>query len=414
MIADAFALPRAELKTIGLVALSHVFAHLYLAALAFSYIPIVMELGVSSSGLAVFATVNAIAAGAALFPAGILADRIGAGPVVVAGVALPAAALTLTPVFPGYWPLMGFGLLCGLGHGAVWSAGYVVLATCIGAERRGRAFGIRDLFASVGMIAAPWAMLSLFLLTNWRIAFSIVGLVGIMFAAVAMRFRDAFRDNTLHQPWEPRNPERTRIDSRTAIAAIASSPVLLFLLAMTFLGFSGIGGHELVKESEELMDGLRAIFVGAWPGLRILDLLSLVLGLLFLILTPLAGGVMADKVKNREKLVAICLVASAILLGIGALDILPVPIWVWIGLGGLLAALASPSIDLLVLKICPSGRIGAVFGFVTTGGSIGGALALWGSRGLTGFDMPETVLWVSALALLLGVVSIYGARAVAR
>ena len=414
MIGSALALPRAELKTIGLVGLCHVFIHLYPAALPISLVTLSMELDESSKDLVVLAAVYWIAAGAALFPAGILADRIGAGPVVLAGVALPAAALTLTPVFPGYWPSMGIGLLCGLGWGAVWSAGYVVLATCIGAERRGRAFAIRTLFGIIGVMVAGAAVPSLILFANRHMAFFIVGLVGIVFTAVAMLFRDALRGSTVHQRRETENPETLRTASRTTMATIASTPVLLFLLALTFLGFSSIADHETLDESNEVSNGPGTTFVDAGLDLRTLAALALIFLVVGAILAALAGGAMADKVKNRERLVTICLVASAILLGIGALDIVPVPMLMWPILGGLAAILASPSIDLLVLKICPSGRIGAVFGFVSTGGLIGAALALWGSRGLTGSAMPETAPWLSALALVLCVISIYGAKATSR
>ena len=411
MIANPLALPRAEWKTIGLVAVGLALTPVYNTGFALAFIPIVTDLDVRSSDFLVVVQVYAVAAGAVLFPAGMLADRIGAGAVFLAGLALSPAALALAAAFPSYWSLMGHGLLRGLGDGAVWSAGYVVLATCIGPERRGRAFGIRNLFILIGTIVAVPAIGPLISLEDWQTSFSILGAVGVVFATLAVRFRDAFRDTALHRPRETGNPERVRTGFRTTMPAIASWPVLLFLLALTFMGFSDITEHPAFEAIVEASKVVRSTPVDGGPGLQILALL---LVLLALILPPLAGGVMADKAKNRERLVATCLVSCAILLGIAALDIVPLPTAIWLGLGGFLAVLASPSIDLLVLRICPSGRIGAVFGFVSTGGSIGGWLAIWGAGPLTASGMPETVLWLSALAVLLCVVSIYGARAASR
>ena len=127
-----------------------------------------------------------------------------------------------------------------------------------------------------------------------------------------------------------------------------------------------------------------------------------------------AGGALADRIEDRERLVAICLVPYAILLGIAALDILPVDFAVWLGLGAFLVTLAHPAIDLLVLRICPPGKIGTVFGFVAFGGSVGGELVAWGSRALTGSGIPEIAVWLPVPAVLLCVVSIYAARATSR
>ena len=411
VIANPLALPRAEWKTIGLVAAGLALTPVYNTAFALATIPIVTDLDIRPSEFVVVVQVYAVAAGAVLFPAGMLADRIGAGAVFLAGLALPPAGLALAAAFPGYWSFMGYGLLRGLGEGAVWSAGYVVLATCIGPERRGRAFGIRNLCILIGMIIAVPAIGPLISLGDWQTSFAILGAVGVVFATLAVRFRDALRDTALQRPRETGNPERMRTGFRTMMLAIASWPVLLFLLALTFKGFSNITEHPAFNVIVEGSKVVRSTPVDGGPGIQVLALL---LVLPALIVPPLAGGVMADMARNRERLVATCLVSCAILLGIAALDIIPLPTAIWLGLGGLLAVLAGPSIDLLVLRICPSGRIGAVFGFVATGGSIGGWLAIWGAGSLTASGMPGTVLWLSALAVLLCVVSIYAARAVAR
>lgn len=111
---------------------------------------------------------------------------------------------------------------------------------------------------------------------------------------------------------------------------------------------------------------------------------------------------------------ATCLVPYAILFGIAALDVIPVPVTIWLGLGPVLVTLAGPAIALLILRICPTSRVGTVYGFVATGTPIGGALAIWSAGTLTESGMAEAVLWLSAVAILLGAVSIYAVRAVSR
>ena len=414
MIRSAFALPRAEWKTIGLVGLGLALTPFYQTAFSFALVPITGDLDVSPADFVVAVQVFAVAAGAALFPAGILADRFGAGAVFVAGLALSPVALALVTAFPGYWSLLGFGLLRELSAGAVWSAGYVILATRIGAERRGRAFGMRNLFIVIGTVAAPLAIVQLMSLDDWRTAFSILGAVGIVCAAVAMRFRGAFGHTTLRRRQETGTPKGMRTGFRMTTVVLATSPVLLFLVALTLLNFSDKTSENAAKTFEQASSGRWGTLVDARLVLQASALVFLLGVLILPILAPLIGGVLADRIANRERLVAICLAAFAISLGIAALDILPVPIELWLALGVALVALASPSIDLLVLRICPPGRIGAVFGFVATGGPLGGALGFWSAGVLTGHGMPETVFGLSALALLPCIVCIYAARAVAR
>ena len=414
MIGNPFALPRAEWKTIALVGLGLALTPVYKTAFSLAFAPIYFQLDSGSVDMILVVQVYAVAAGAALFLAGILADRFGPGAVFLAGLALSPAAFALAAAFPGYWPLLGFGLLRGLADGAAWSAGFVILATCVGAERRGRAFGIREVFVVLGGLAAAAAIGPLMLSADWRTTFSIVGAVGIVVLALAWLFRDALGDAAPHRLRETGKRDKVPAGVLATIATVASLPVLLFLLALTSLQFAENAADRAAKAFERVSNGLPGASADAGSELQLVALLVVLLSGAALMLVPLAGGVWADRSDKPERLVATCLVPYAILFGIAALDVIPVPVTIWLGLGPVLVALAGPAIALLILRICPTGRIGTVYGFVATGTPIGGALAIWSAGALTESGMAEAVLWLSAVAILLGAIGIYAVRAVSR
>ena len=129
----------------------------------------------------------------------------------------------------------------------------------------------------------------------------------------------------------------------------------------------------------------------------------------------LIGGVMADRVKDQEGLAALCFVVSAAFLGVIALKLLPLAYVIVPMLGSAFTiGLMSPSRDLLVRRICPPGTIGTVFGFVTTGFSVGAAVGppIFGLVADAG--RPDLIFWLSGAFTLVCIVSIYAAKAVSR
>ena len=400
MIAHAFPLPRAELKTIGLVWTGRALSHFYMLVLPPLFILLRDDLGVSFAALGLLVSVQPVATFAAQIPAGILVDRIGARPVLLAGLVLQAAPFALVPLFPTYWGLMIPVLIAGIANAAFLPADYAILAARVDRARLGRAFGIHVSAGYVGWVAAPFLTVALASVLGWAAAVSVAGLLGLLFAAVAALNRDALSDRAVGVA---ASGTGGAADARpSVIRVLTSPPVLLFLLALTSLGFLRV--H--VPDARREFDGLSNVLGDPWS--------MLVAAIFALILVSFAAGAIADRVGNLERLVAICLVGSAVSFGMTEFDFRPVLIAVWLAVGVLLAAPAGPAIDLLVLRVCPSGRIGTVFGMVAICRSIGRALSVWAAGALIGSGMAEMVLWLSALAVLLCVAAIYAAKAVAR
>ncbi len=403
-MAGVLSLPRGELKSIGLIAIGHGFSHFYMLILPPLFTLIRADLGVSWTDLGVLIAVYSVATGVAQLPAGILVDRIGGRPVLFAGLILHAAPFALFALFPTYWGMMALVAIAGIGNAVFHPADYAILAAQVDTERQGRAFGIHIFSGYAGWVVAPPIMLGLVLVLDWSEAVSVAGLVGLLFVAFAALFRDALGDDAIRVA--PGGTGKTAIASRPSVVRLlASPPVLLFLLFFTALATGTAGIHAFaVVALIELYDASLAAANGQLTGY----FAAAAVGVLI-------GGVVADRVKDHEGLAALCFVASAAFLGVIALKLLPLE-WVIIPMLGsaVTVAMMSPSRDLMVRKICPPGTIGTVFGFVTTGFSVGAAVGPPIFGYVADIGRPDLIFWLSGAFTLVCIVSIYAAKAVAR
>ena len=405
-MASVLTLPRGELKSVGLISIGHGFSHLYMLVLPPLFPLIREDLSVSWTELGLLFAVLSIATGVAQLPAGILVDRIGARPVLFAGLVLQAAPFALVALFPSYWGLMAVVLVAGVGISVFHPADYAILAAQVGGERQGRAFGIHIFAGYAGWVVAPPLMLALATAAGlgWAAAISVAGLLGLLFTAFAALHRGALDDAAIRAGSKER-AESPAMDFRATVRFLATPPVLLFLLFFTALatGTSGIHAFAVVA-LVELYDASLATANAQLTGY----FAAAAIGVLI-------GGVIADRVKDQEGLAAICFVVSAAFLGVIALKLLPIAFVIVPMLGSAATiGLMSPSRDLLVRRICPPGTIGTVFGFVTTGFSVGAAIGppIFGLVADAG--RPDLIFWLSGAFTLVCVVSIYAAKASAR
>jgi MFS family permease len=89
----------------------------------------------------------------------------------------------------------------------------------------------------------------------------------------------------------------------------------------------------------------------------------------------LAGGALADRSQNHGTVAAAALGVTALLMLVVATTDVSGPLLIGIlGLGGFLFGLIAPSRDMLVRAASPRGAEGRVFGIVSTGFNVGGAV----------------------------------------
>jgi len=401
-MASVFAMPRKELKSVGLIAVGHGFSHFYMLALPPLFPIMRADLDVSWTALGLIITVYSVATGIAQLPAGILVDRIGARPVLLAGLTIQAVGFVLVALFPSYWSLLVLMFISGVGNSVFHPADYAILAARVGTERQGRAFGIHIFSGYAGWVVAPPAMLFMVSLWDWRIACSISGIIGLLFVAVAALSYDSLNDAEVRGKTKPDTAGEKMSAMKETLSIITTPAVLLFFaffLALAtgsagIMSFAIVGLMELYEASKEMATAqLTAYFAAAAIGVLI-------------------GGVIADKVQNHEKFTAISIFASAAFLGLIALKIMPIAyVAIPMAASAFTIGLISPSRDLLVRNTCAPGTIGTVFGFVTTGFSVGAAIGPPVFGMFADIGMPEMIFWLSGGITLLCVVSIYAAKA---
>lgn len=403
-MASVLSLPRSELKSVGLISVGHGFSHLYMLILPPLFPLIQQDLAVSWTELGLLFAVLSISTGVAQLPAGILVDRIGARPVLFGGLILQAAPFALVALFPSYWGLVAVVLVSGIGISVFHPADYAIMAAQVRAERQGRAFGIHIFAGYAGWVVAPPLMLALASALGWAAAVSVAGLIGLLFTAVAALSRDALDDASIRADSKEKTGKAVT-DLRATVRFLVTPPVLLFLLFFTALatGTSGIHAFAVVG-LVELYDASLAAANAQLTGYFAAAAVGV-----------LVGGVIADRVKDQEGLAAFCFVVSAAFLGVIALKLLPLAYVIVPMLGSAVTiGLMSPSRDLLVRRICPPGTIGTVFGFVTTGFSVGAAVGppIFGFVADAG--RPDLIFWLSGAFTLVCIASIYAAKSVSR
>lgn len=413
-MAFAISIPRHEVRTIGLVSVAHGFSHYYMLVLPPLFPLLRNDLGVSWAELGLLLTVHSVVTGFTQIPAGVLVDRVGTRPVLLAGLAIISGAVALMGVFPTYWGMAALMVLVGIGNSVFHPADYAILAARVAPERLGRAFGIHLFAAYAGWTLVPVTMLGLSTAWGWQAALLVAGAAGLIFVLVAALSGDALvaERAAAASPARPGPGADPGTDTGTdsvappnRLAIMLSPPVLMFFMFYFFFaaGSNGIYSFTVVAMVDlhaatlvEANAGLTGFFVAGGIGV-------------------LLGGILADKVKRHELVTTVAFIAAGACIaavGFGGLPVIAAIVLLFTG--ALLMSLVSPSRDMMVRNVSPPGSVGTVFGFVSTGFSVGGAFAppLFGL--IADLGRPELIFWISGAVLLLCIVSVFGAKAVER
>lgn len=397
------ALPRRELKSIGLVSVGHTFSHFYMMALAPLFPLLRQELDVSWAALGMLGAAHAVGTGALQVPAGILVDRIGARTVLLWGLGLNAAAFALIGLTGSLWVMLALMAVAGLGNSVFHPADYAILSANVHDSRMGRAFSVHLFAGYVGWVLTPPVMLFLALLWNWRVAVTVVGLAGLVFVAYAATQNDALSGDAERKE-APSKERSNAAGPGKAMAAILSPAVLMFFLFYFCFAAAGIG-----LQTFSVVAIMNLYGVGLETANAALTANYIAGGVGVLI-----GGYFADKVRRHEVLIGASFVFAAgfiALIGLPLISFALVPVFMFLGV--LCATFPSPSRDVLVRNSSPPGSIGVVFGFVSTGFSAGGAIAPPLFGWVNDLGHPEYVFWLFAAITMAAIVTMVGAKTTA-
>ena len=250
--------------------------------------------------------------------------------------------------------------------------------------RIGRAFSLHTAAGVAGDALGPVSVLLLAALFGWRYGLLACAVPGLLIAGLLWWRRADLRDT--------RAPAASAAVDVGAMALLMSAPVVTGLLFFTGLALMSRGVH-----------GFSVAALDASYGVGIEQAGSVLAAYLFASpLGVLLGGWLADRTRRHGDIVVASLSLLAGLMFLTAMLRPPLPVVaVFFAGAGLLAGLVSPSRDMLIRAVTPSGQFGKVFGFVATGFNVGGMLGppLFGY--VLDHSSPQGVFWLVGVFALL-------------
>lgn len=377
---------RREARVLGVVSSGHFLAHFYVIVLPPLFPLLNTELGVSFAALGLLMTAMNLVTSATQVPIGFLIDRFGARAPLAAGLALMGAAYAFAAVAGSYWALLAAMLAVGLGNSVFHPADYAILAQQVAKSRLGRAFSVHTAAGHIGWALAPAIVGIASLWWSWQAALMLAAVPGLAMAAIVLASGSQLDGRAVAAP----AASGTATGWRMLLARPMLALFLFMLLAsMANGGLNNFSVSVLVHgETASLAEAnsiLTAFFIASALGI-------------------LLGGVLADRMRAHETVVSAGLVAGAAALALMASVSLPLPAILAVFLVvGLVMGGVRPARDMMVERVAPKGNVGAVFGFVTVGLNVGGALSPVLFGWLIDEGAPYWVFYGAALCLLLAI-----------
>lgn len=342
--------------------------------------PVTADLGWSREVFALAIAIQQFLWGAAQPLAGIIADRFGAGRVIVVGGIMYAAGTALMSA--SSTPLdahLTIGVLVGLGMAGcgMWVA-FAAVGRAVAPERRTFALGIVGAASSLGqfaMVPIGQAFLDAY---GWQTALVLLGIVSLAMIPMA-------------GPLRGRAPTATIAPQsfRAAMAEASRHRGYLLLNA----GFFVCGFHVLFIGTHlpaYIVDRGLAPEVGAW---------ALALVGLFNIVGSFAAGVVGDRFSKKNILSLLYLGRSIVITGLVLLPASTGNTLLFGAAMGLLWLSTVPITSSLVAQIFGPQYLGTLSGIVFFSHQIGAALGAWLGGSLFDITGSYDITWWTAVAL---------------
>jgi len=385
---------RRDARVIGLIGAAHLLSHVYIFVLP-PLFPLLKDYyGVSYVELGLTLTIFNVLSGLTQAPCGFLVDRFGARPILAAGLALSGMAFLGVALTDSYWALLALMAVAGVANSVYHPADYAILSASVDQARIGRAFSLHTFAGFAGGALAPGLMLAMTALAGWKSGVLLVGVAGLVVAAAVFASAPALDGD--------RAAKAAGKAAGGGLRMLLSPPVFMCFLFYVALAMSSGGLNSFSVAALMELDGLSLAEAN----------LALTAFLAGGALGILAGGVIADRTRRHE-LVAMAGFATtaAIVALIGALPFGPVGVVLLFTVAGLLWGLIMPSRDMLVRAVTPPGQTGAVFGFVSTGFNVGGAITPLIFGWVLDNADPAWVFYLATGFMGLALLTVVGAKA---
>ena len=293
-----------------------------------------------------------------------------------------------------YWHIVMLALLSGVGNSVFHPADYAILSGSIDPTRLGRSFAFHTFTGNIGFAAAPPATAALMLLLGWRGALLFIGLLGLPVVATIVWQSRILTD-------QARRPQGRAAAHPRGAGLLLSRSVLMFF---AFFMVSSMAGAGIQSWLITILYQVHGVTLAAASSALTGYMVGQIGGVLI-------GGWFADRTTRHLPFVVILTIgAAAVLLLVGGIALPQAATIGVLFIGGLMTGASRTPRDVMVKDAAPPGQIGKVFGFVSSGMSLGGAIMPVPYGMIIAAGQPELVLVVVAALLLLSLLCAGGAR----
>jgi MFS family permease len=207
-----------------------------LIVLTLSLTAIGATFGVDKGATGALATVTLTASAVGGILGGVLADRFGRARTLMVTVGVYSLFTFLSGLASSYGMLMAFRVFQGIGFGAEWGVGAVLVAELVRPESRGKALGVIQSAWAVGWALAVVAYLITFELFDEKTAWRVLMCLGILPGLLIVYIRRNVEDAVVHR-------ETPEADRRGTLRQILSGDLLRTTVFASMLATGIQGGY---------------------------------------------------------------------------------------------------------------------------------------------------------------------------
>ncbi len=354
---------RRDAQVIGLVGIAHGTSHFFHLILAPLFPWIKDAFGLSYAELGFLMTVFFIVSGIGQFLAGFLVDRFGALQVLFGGMALLGLSALGLAMSSSYLMLMCFAGVAGLGNSIFHPSDFTILNRRVSQSRLAHAFSWHGVAGSIGWAAAPPVLAGLAALYSWNVAL----LFGAALAFAVLALLVVFRERLDTREIEAAVIKANKNQGTGSGVDFMKLPAVWICFA--FFAFTAMALGVIQSFTPAALKASYGVVLGIGTACVTAYMLANAAG-------TLAGGFLAAKAAQHDRIVAGALGIAALIAAIIATGMIPTALLIFFfALMGFGSGMAGPSRDLLVRAAAPKNATGRVYGVVYSGLDAGLAIA---------------------------------------
>jgi MFS transporter, FSR family, fosmidomycin resistance protein len=358
-----------DVRVIGLISLAHGSSHFFHLILPPMFPWLKAEFGFNYAELGLLMTIFFVVSCIVQAASGFLVDRIGARPVLFAGVGLLALAALTYSQSNGYAMLVLGAVIAGCGNGIFHPVDYTLINHKIAPANLPYAYSIHGVTGYLGWAAAPAFMVAITTLFDWRIAFLAAAALEALILLTLWLGRDRLVDDVQARRQESETQHAANNPGGTPMSTFGFMKLPAVWLCWIFFFFSMGATTGLQSFAPTALFKIYDLAVSS--GNYYLTLMSMggAGGMLL-------GAYLATRLKVPERIITMCFTVNIVMGLLLATGLVPIEIiviaFIVIGLG---LGIAAPSRDLMIRNATPSGSSGRVYGIVYSGIDLGAALS---------------------------------------